>query len=83
MKMMAKRGLISRHGQSKMNKVKQLVLKRQNEIKKICRAISFMTIDEQIMKLRQILFDLGVANTSDFVLQSLPEDFTYLPDLFC
>ena len=42
-----------------------------------------MTIDEQIMKLRQILYDLGVANTSDFVLQSLPEDFTYLPDLFC
>ena len=31
----------------------------------------------------QILSDLGVANTSDFVLQALPEDFTYLPDLFC
>ena len=66
-----------------MNKVKQLVLKRQNEIKKICRAISFMTNDELIVKLPQILFDLGVANTSDFVMESLPEDFTYLPDLFC
>ena len=34
-------------------------------------------------KLPEILSDLGMSNTSEYVMDSIPEDFLYLPDLFC
>ena len=42
-----------------------------------------MPIEERILKLPEILSDLGMSNTSEYVMDSIPEDFLYLPDLFC
>ena len=66
-----------------MNKVKRFVLERQAEIKRTCRAISPMNIEAEIEMLPQLLNDLGTANTSRFVLDSIPDDFLYLNEIFC
>ena len=80
--MLAKRGLIRRHGVTKMNKMKAKTLQRQAEISKTCRAISHMSIDKQINDLTELLTCLGNANTSEFVLDNIPKDFLYLNDIF-
>ena len=80
--MLAKRGLIRKHGVTKMNKVKAKTLQRQAEIRKTCRAISHMSIDDEITDLSELLTCLGNANTSEFVLERIPNDYLYLNDIF-
>ena len=80
--MLAKRGLIRRHGVTKMNKMKAKTLQRQAEITKTCRAISHMSIEDQITNFTEILTCLGNANTSEFVLDRIPKDYLYLNDIF-
>ena len=43
---------------------------------------SCMDLETEIASLPQILQDLGFANTSEFTLESMPQDFLYLNDLF-
>ena len=80
--MLAKRGLIRRYGVTKMNKVKPKTLTRQSEIRKTCRGISHMSIDDQIGKISELLTCLGNANTAQFVLDRIPNDYLYLNDIF-
>ena len=82
-KMLAKRGLIRKHGEKKMNPVKPKTLKRQGEISKTCRSISHLSIDAEISMMPELLTCLGNANTSDDVLDVIPDDFLYLNDIFC
>ena len=41
-----------------------------------------MTIDDQIASLSELLTCLGNANTSQFVLDRIPNDYLYLNDIF-
>ena len=49
---------------------------------KTCRAISHMSIDDEITDLSELLTCLGNANTSEFVLDRIPNDYLYLNDIF-
>ena len=71
-----------RYGVTKMNKVKPKTLRRPAEISKNSRAISHMSIDDQITNFTELLTCLGNANTSEFVLDRIPKDFLYLNDIF-
>ena len=65
-----------------LNKMKPKTLQRQAEISKTCRAISHISIDDQIINFTELLTCLGNANTSEFVLDQIPKDFLYLDDIF-
>ena len=65
-----------------LNKKKPKTLERQAEISKTCRAISHISIDDQIINFTELLTCLGNANTSEFVLNQTPKDFLYLNDNF-
>ena len=65
-----------------MTKVRPKTLQRQAQIQKIIRAISHMTLEEEIAALPQILTDLGFANASEFTLKQIPDDYLYLCDIF-
>ena len=65
-----------------MNKMKLKTLTRQAEISKTCRAISHLTVDAQIADFSEFLTCLGNANTSEFVLDRIPNDYLYLNDIF-
>ena len=80
--MLAKRGLIKQFGEKKMSKMKPKTLKRQAEIRRIVRAISHMDIETEIACMPQLLQDLGFANTSEFTLNTIPDDYAYLTELF-
>ena len=73
--MLAKRGLIRRYGETKMKKVKPKTLTRQVEISTTCRSISHMNTDDLITDLSEFLTCLGNANTSEFVLDRISNDF--------
>ena len=64
------------------SKVRPKTLQRQAQIRQIIRAISHMTLEEEIAALPQILTDLGFANTSEFTLKQIPDDYLYLCDIF-
>ena len=80
--MLEKRGLIRKYGKTKMNKMQAKTMTRQAEISNTCRGISHMTIDDQIASLSELLTCLGNANTSQFVLDRIPNDYLYLNDIF-
>ena len=69
-----------------LNKMKPKTLQRQAEISKTCRALSHISIDDQIINFTELLTCLGNANTSEFVLDRIPKDcildFLYLNDIF-
>ena len=65
-----------------MSKIRSKTLHRQAQIRKIIRAISHMTLEEEIAALPQLLTDLGFANTSEFTLEQIPDDYLYLCDIF-
>ena len=81
-KMLNKRGLIRQYGEKKMSKIRSKTLQRQAQIRQIIRAISHMTLEEEIAALPQLLKDLGFANTSEFTLEQIPDDYLYLCDIF-
>ena len=82
LRMLAKRGLIRRYGETKMNKVKAKTLTRQAEISSTCRSISHMNTDDLITDFSEFLTCLGNANTSEFALDRISNDFLYLNDIF-
>ena len=43
---------------------------------------SHMSIDDQIGKISELLTCLGNANTAQFVLDRIPNDYLYLNDIF-
>ena len=42
-----------------------------------------LVIEHNTSKFPEILTDLGNSNTSEFVLDSNPSNFLFLPDIFC
>ena len=44
--------------------------------------ISHMDIETEIACMPQLLQDLGLANTSEFTLNTIPDDYAYLTELF-
>ena len=78
-----KRGLIERFGDKKMNKMKLKTATRQKEITRICNSITCLTIAQEKALLPRLLTDLGNANTSQDLLDSVPADFLFLNEIFC
>ena len=74
--------LLDSQYETKMNKVKPKTLTRQAEISTTCRSMSHMNTDDLITDLSEFLTCLGNANTSEFVLDKIPNDFLYLNDIF-
>ena len=56
---------------------------RQKEITRICNSITCLTIAQEKALLPRLLTDLGNANTSQDLLDSVPADFLFLNEIFC
>ena len=48
----------------------------------LVRAISHMDIETEIACMPQLLHDLEFANNSEFTLNTIPDDYAYLTELF-
>ena len=78
----SKKGINQTIWRKKNVKNETKTLKRQAEIRRIVRAISHMDIETEIACMPQLLQDLGFANTSEFTLNTIPDDYAYLTELF-
>ena len=75
-------GMIQKFGDKKMNLMRQKTIHRQQEITKICKTISSLTVEKKLTMLPELVSDLGTANTSYFILKQIPSDFLFLNDIF-
>ena len=66
-----------------MNKIKLKTATRQKEITRICNSITCLTIAQEKALLPTLMTDLGHANTSQDLLDSVPADFLFLNEIFC
>ena len=49
---------------------------------RIVKILARLEVSQELEQLEQLLFDLGTANTSEASLNSIPNDFFFLNDIF-